>query len=235
MAGPTHRLIRTAALIGAAVLVFATGAAAHWGWTSWQSRQAVVEMARDPGLRATYQHRLTLFETLQSRPTVVMLGDSITQWGEWSELIGPQVANRGIGGDTSAGLLARLDTSVPASATTVVIMIGLNDLKAPDWTPLQSFNNVLGVVHELKGRRVILQSVLKTSDSRFNGKVQELNRELMKVCDSVGHEDCQWLDLNPVIAPGGILTGDLTADGRHLSGKGYGLWAAALKPVLDRP
>ena len=235
--GPTNRLIRTAALLGAAVLVFAAGAAAHWAWGAWQSRQTFVELAKDPTLRATYRHRLTLFEQLKSKPTVVMLGDSITQWGEWNELIGPQVANRGIGGDTSSALARRLKASVPDSATTVVIMIGLNDLKEPGWTPEASANTVRGIVHDLKGRRVILQSVLRVSDARLNGRISGLNRELRRICEAEPPEqplDCDWLDLNRVITPGGTLTGDLTSDGRHLNGRGYALWAAALKPVLEK-
>lgn len=220
---------RTAALLGAAVLVFAAGAAAHWGWSLWKTRAVFVEQARDPTVRATYRHRLTLFDALHSRPTVVMLGDSITQWGEWSELIGPQVANRGIGGDTSSGLLKRLDRSVPPSATTVVIMIGLNDLKAPDWTAARSVRNVRAILQRLKGRRVILQSVLPTSSPRLNGQIDALNRELKPLC---AEGSCEWLDLAPVIAPDDVLGRDMTEDGRHLSGKGYGLWAAALKARL---
>lgn len=234
---PTNRLIRTAALFGAAVLVFGAGALAHWGWGHWQSRERFVELANDPTLRATYQHRLTLFEQLKTKPTVVMLGDSLTQWGEWNELIGPQVANRGIGGDTSGALLKRFDASVPASATTVVIMIGLNDIKAPGWTAVKSRENLMNIVQGLKGRRVILQSVLRTSDSRVNGRINELNRELRKVCEAEPPEepmDCEWLNLNEVLTPKGSLTGDLTSDGRHLNGRGYALWAQTLRPVLEK-
>lgn len=229
--------LRTAALLGAAVLVFAAGAAAHWGWQTWQTRQTWIELARDPTLRATYQHRLTLFEQLRSKPTVVMLGDSITQWGEWNELIGPQVANRGIGGDTSGALLKRLNVSVPESATTAVVMIGLNDLKEPDWTPETTVGNVRAIIQGLKGRRVILQAVLRTSDSRLSRRIEGLNGELWRICKGEPDErlNCEWLDLNPVITPGGTLTGDLTRDGRHLNGRGYALWAQALKPVLDKP
>jgi lysophospholipase L1-like esterase len=39
-----------------------------------------------------------------------MLGDSITDEGEWTELLGFNVKNRGISGDTIERILHRLDT-----------------------------------------------------------------------------------------------------------------------------
>jgi lysophospholipase L1-like esterase len=59
----------------------------------------------------------------------IMLGDSITQEGNWNELLGGvKVINKGIGGDTSVGVLNRFDRSINESAHTVFVMIGINDL-----------------------------------------------------------------------------------------------------------
>ncbi|MDB5469899.1 MAG: hypothetical protein JWR84_1459 [Caulobacter sp.] len=233
MAHPANRLISATVLVCGALLVFVAGAAADHVWSGSRARQEQAELAAAPQLRASYQHRVSHFERLKSRPEVVMLGDSITQWGEWNELIGPQVANRGVGGDTTGQLLARLDRSVPDSATTVVVMIGLNDLKVRDWRVDRSVDNVATILDRLKGRRVILQSVLLTSSAETNGRVRWLNRELSRLCDH--RDDCEWLNLNPELAPEGALTGYFTADGRHLNGRGYEVWARTLKSVLDRP
>lgn len=46
-----------------------------------------------------YRMRASLFESLANHRDVIMLGDSITARGEWSELTGlASIANRGIGG-----------------------------------------------------------------------------------------------------------------------------------------
>src|SRR6185436_6704618 len=64
---------------------------------------------------------------------VVLLGDSITQgWGEdfsaWFP--GLKIANRGISGDTSRGVLIRLQEDVLAlHPQAVVLLIGTNDLE----------------------------------------------------------------------------------------------------------
>src|SRR5690349_16071944 len=68
----------------------------------------------------------------QDRGAVVMLGDSITQgWGDdftgWFP--GMKIANRGISGDTSRGVLIRLQEDVFAlKPQAVVLLIGTNDL-----------------------------------------------------------------------------------------------------------
>src|SRR5436190_15226153 len=70
---------------------------------------------------------------LQDRHAVVLLGDSITQgWGEdfsfWFP--GMKIANRGISGDTSRGVLIRLQGDVLAlEPRAVVLLIGTNDLE----------------------------------------------------------------------------------------------------------
>lgn len=76
-----------------------------------------------------YKHKVTQFEMLKDKSDakIVMLGDSITDEGEWSELWGKVVQNRGISGDTTSGVLDRLYTISP-SIEEVYIMIGVNDI-----------------------------------------------------------------------------------------------------------
>ncbi len=58
-----------------------------------------------------------------------MLGDSLTAQGEWNAMLGePLVANRGIDGDTSAGVLARIGDDADFRGDAVVIWIGTNDV-----------------------------------------------------------------------------------------------------------
>src|SRR5580704_8643449 len=69
----------------------------------------------------------------QDQGAFVFLGDSITQgWGDDMKggFPGLKVANRGISGDTTRGVLIRLDTDVLAlHPDGVVILIGTNDLE----------------------------------------------------------------------------------------------------------
>src|SRR6185436_18960245 len=69
----------------------------------------------------------------QDRHAVVFLGDSITQlWGDdlGGAFPGVRIANRGISGDTTRGVLLRMDDDVLAlDPAAVVLLVGTNDLE----------------------------------------------------------------------------------------------------------
>jgi lysophospholipase L1-like esterase len=60
---------------------------------------------------------------------IVMLGDSITAGVEWNELLGiPNIANRGIGSDTTEGFYNRLENIYKIKPKICFIMGGINDI-----------------------------------------------------------------------------------------------------------
>ena len=69
----------------------------------------------------------------QDQKSLVFLGDSITQgWGDdmGGSFPGVKVANRGISGDTTRGMLIRLKDDVLAlNPTGIVMLMGTNDLE----------------------------------------------------------------------------------------------------------
>jgi hypothetical protein len=211
---------RTLVLLIAAAILAGGGFAAGVAFDGIKGKFAARE---DPSTRIRYRHRLSLFAVLKSRPDLVMLGDSITESGAWAELLGRPAANRALGGDTSALLLKRLDVSVPDSARTVVIMIGLNDLKDSEFTPERTAANVETILRRLQGRRVILQSVLYDADASHNARIDALNARYAALC---AQGLCEWLDLQRTVTVAGSY------DGRHLAGPAYLAWAEALKAKL---
>jgi hypothetical protein len=214
--------VRRGLLLLIAALVLAGGGFA--AGLAFDGLKAKFAAREDASTRVRYRHRLSLFAVLKSRPDLVMLGDSITEGGAWPELLGRPAANRALGGDNSKLLLKRLDVSVPASARTVVIMIGLNDLREPDFTPDDTAATVETILHRLKGRRVILQSVLYDADKDHNAPIDALNQRYAALC---GRGLCEWLDLQHTVTVAGSY------DGRHLAGPAYMAWAEALKAKLD--
>ena len=77
-----------------------------------------------------YYQRATLFEVLPtSKSDIIFLGNSITNGGEWAELLGnPHAKNRGISGDTTQGVLDRLSTITKGKPSKIFLLIGTNDL-----------------------------------------------------------------------------------------------------------
>ena len=132
-----------------------------------------------------YKHKVSQFEMLKDRNNIeiMMLGDSITDEGEWSELWGKVVQNRGISGDTTSGVLDRLYT-LNSNTKRVFIMIGVNDImrgKSVD----EIYSNYLRIIQVFKEKdiKIHIQSTLYIGESRkadFNPKVEELNKRLEK-------------------------------------------------------
>src|SRR3954451_7586104 len=102
-------------------------------WPPFSTLQAVAQAmqgrAPAPGKSAYYEARAALFRELKGMPEIVMLGDSLTEWGNWHELVPEfRVINRGIAGDTSSGVLDRLEEVIARRPKLVFLMIGTNDI-----------------------------------------------------------------------------------------------------------
>lgn len=46
------------------------------------------------------------------RDEILMIGDSLIEYGDWDALFGKAVINRGMGGDTTEGVLMRIGRSL---------------------------------------------------------------------------------------------------------------------------
>ncbi len=177
-----------------------------------------------------YKHKVSQFAMLKDINIVdtMMLGDSITDEGEWSELWGKVVQNRGISGDTTSGVLDRLYT-VSSTIKELYIMIGVNDIlrgKNANFV----FENYKKIVEffQKQGIKINIQSTLYVGENRkkFNNEIENLNSMLK---DFANKNSINFIDLNSVLAPNKILESRFTEDGLHLNGNAYNLWIKELK------
>lgn len=169
---------------------------------------------------------------------VCFLGDSHTQRGLWAEFF-PELAvsNRGVGSDTSEGVLNRLDTVIEGQPNQVFLLVGVNDL-ARGVDPETVVTNIGSIVSklqsELPGVRVTVQSLFPvlSGGSVDPGKVVELNRLIEEYC---GRSGVAFLDLYPhyVNASGERTETLFCSDEVHLSGEGYALWRSLLLPYIE--
>ncbi|HLH38342.1 MAG TPA: GDSL-type esterase/lipase family protein [Bryobacteraceae bacterium] len=166
-------------------------------------------------------------------PPVVFLGDSITAGCEWHELLNsPGVLNRGIGGDTSAGVLARIPGILRLRPAKIFLMIGANDAQALGYSPGMEFKEQRKIVMSLLANpavRIYVQSILPSRNARFSRWGSEANR-LLKTLQS---SRVEFIDLRPAFEDhDGLIRPELTSDGLHLSAQGYRLWAAAIRGFI---
>jgi lysophospholipase L1-like esterase len=186
-------------------------------------------------LRTTQVARRTQFEVLgPARGRMVMLGDSITEGGNWDEWFPDSpVVNRGIGGELSAQVLARLPTAVDRPRA-VFLLIGTNDLAfdIPQQEIAHNVESILGTIERTApGTPVVLQSVMPRA-LPFRDEILALNQRYRDlVAAAAGH--VRYLDLWPALAtPEGALRPELTEDKLHLNGNGYAEWVGALRPII---
>ena len=179
-----------------------------------------------------YKHRKSQFEQLMNNEKyeTMMLGDSITDEGQWDELLNnSKVQNRGISGDTTDGVLDRLN-SVSKGIKQVFIMIGVNDIMRGREVD-EVYANYLKIIQTFKDKniKVHIQSTLYIGETRmanFNPKIEELNKKLEKYASE---NQIPFINLNPIFAPQKVLKKEFTSDDLHLNGTAYKLWTEQIK------
>lgn len=181
-----------------------------------------------------YQRRSSQFAELGANRPLVFLGDSRIEGAEWSELFQrSDISNRGISGDTTAGMLRRLTTSMPNEATLCVLQAGVNDLElgVPVDRVVSNYEQIMRYVIDQRHCRAVVTSILRVDKNRaaLNARVNDCNQRLAQLTTRAGAD---WLDLNLLLAPDGFLAPEFTNDGAHLNGKGYVRMRDALAPLL---
>lgn len=173
----------------------------------------------------------------------VLLGDSLTLWFP-SELLPNRNKwlNQGISGETSGGLLRRLDFLDRTQPQAIFVMIGINDLirGEEDQTLLNNYSEIIAQLRRQHPQsRLVITSILPHRGEKATwerkdrlaaipiDRIQELNQRLREMAIAAGGD---FLDLYPLFAnPQGMMRPELTSDGLHLSPQGYGVWSAAIQ------
>tara|TARA_X000000950_G_scaffold31995_1_gene34552 strand:- start:1702 stop:2430 length:729 start_codon:yes stop_codon:yes gene_type:complete len=178
---------------------------------------------------------------------IVFLGNSITAEGkDWSDrLDNPIIRNRGIGGDTTDGVLARSGEIIDSEPTAVFLLIGINDLYNNTFeTPSVNYiaNNIVNIAKKVKtgsvNTKVFIQTLLPISKKKsrkfyklYNQSIKNINKIII---ENQENELYSVIDLYSIFVNNrGQLINKLTNDGLHLNEKGYKLWSKFIKPITD--
>ena len=187
-----------------------------------------------------YWHKKSQFEKLpKCQSDIIMLGDSITDEGEWTELLGLNVKNRGISGDTTERILYRLDVILESKPKQVFLMIGINDLmnngKSVTAT-LEQYKNILREFQEKTPKtKVFVQSVLPVNNKVYlywqdNKNVLKINSGLKELAKEFNYE---YIDIFSLLLDSeNQLDAQYTVDGLHLNGEAYLVWKAVIKKYM---
>ncbi len=185
--------------------------------------------------RATWAQRVQ-----QDQRALVFLGDSITQgWGDniGGHFTGVKVANRGISGDTTRGVLIRLQEDVLAlNPAAVVLLIGTNDLEEQA-DPETIAGNLKLILAELKKHDakmpIVLCQVFPSSGSKKRPADQIKKINQLYAAAVKGDSQIAFIETWTLFADAqGDAKKDEFPDLLHPNKAGYAKWAAAIRPVL---
>jgi len=191
-----------------------------------------------------YEVRTRIFRGLNNhvkKGGIVFVGDSITQDYPIGEYFPEKlVYNRGIGGDTSQGLLGRLEESVYAlDPMCVILLIGTNDLVLLGDGIEAIFNRIQEAILQIRDHcpytRIVCEAVYPvnpdidpvTVSKRSNSDILVLNKRLKDI------PDVTFIDLTNVLSDStGALSKQLSLDGLHINQEGYRLVSDKLREIV---
>jgi lysophospholipase L1-like esterase len=179
-------------------------------------------------------------EIAKDQGAVVFFGDSITQgWGtDFKKSFDVmKLANRGIGGDTTRGILLRLKEDVLAlNPKAVVLLMGTNDIEVE--VPVDAIGrNFQKIVAALKAHDpkmpVIVCRIFPSSATKKRPKETILAVNELFAAAVKGDPQFTILDTYALFANAeGDAIPALFPDLLHLNAAGYAKWASALRPVF---
>ena len=164
---------------------------------------------------------------------VAFIGDSLTD-GYDLKMYYPEmkVINRGIGGDTTHGVLARLNISIIEPAPRVVVMmIGTNNL-GDMFTDYEEI--LIKLKSELPDTKVVILSIPPSCGdyASRNGQIAINNVKIKSLAEKY---DYTYVDVfTPLFDfERNELRAEYTTDGIHFTPLGYEVITAEVKPVLE--
>ena len=193
----------------------------------------VFQTKQNENFGSYYASKTDIFETLPIESTdIVFLGNSITEYCNWSELFGmSNIKNRGIGGDIIKGVINRIDQVVDAQPKKIFLMIGVNDLELGNSVEeiLISYEALVQIiVQKSPSTQLYIQSTLPTRGypNRKNSDIIKINAGIEAIATKYNSTYIHLFDLFK--AQDGKLKTELTYDGLHINGDGYLIWKDAI-------
>ncbi len=188
-----------------------------------------LDLAELPKSRLDLQKEIeTRYRKFPNTPAeIIFAGDSLVGDGPWAEYYS-DIHNRGIGGETSTGILTRLDEITESKPRKIFLLLGTNDF-AQGVPVAQFIRNYRAILERIRNdtpaTSVYVIAVTPTYSSSplsaiHNAKVAEANAQLKQlVAEFPG---VNFADMTPYLADqDGQLRREFTIDGCHLNYDGY--------------
>lgn len=189
-----------------------------------------------------YQQRVEYFNKMTHvKNEVVFLGNSITERGEWQEILSGYrypIVNRGVGGDNSFGILARMDEILASKPRAIFLMDGINDLfrKLPYEVSIHNYRRIIRKIKSQSPKtKIYIESALPINEEMTTAAYTKGRSKMVPVLNEkikqlAKEEKVPYIDIVPLFADEqGNLKREVTMDGVHLKASAYIDWVNYLK------
>lgn len=212
----------------------------------WNHINRAKELQRNPSMVETFLKQENM------HPKMIFLGNSITEQYDLSRYYTDHQAylNRGIGGDMTKGVLARLDEVINRNPENIILLIGVNDMSRgiSQDTIIQNYTRIIKrITEESSNTKLTMVSVLPIRNTYsiqrllvhasyficgvrsydINNEIRELNEKLLSLSSEKNihfiKAHSQFTDEN------GNLKAEYARDNVHLNDQGYTLLTSIYK------
>ena len=192
-------------------------------------------------------HYITRMEYFRQNPLeqnqIIFLGNSLTQGGRWHEYFPNQrTANRGIVGDNTEGILARLDEIIAVNPKKLFVLSGTNDV-SQDLDNEYIVNNMREIIRRVREgspeTEIFWQSVLPINNDfgrfqRMIGREEQMIDLNRRIRQMTAEEGIEFIYLFPLFTDDeGKLRANLTTDGIHINAAGYEIWVNKIREFVE--
>lgn len=204
-----------------------------------------------PGLAPFFRqkHQQNVAVAKQGKAEILFMGDSITDF--WRNDNGPfagkkvfeenfgkwNVANFGIAGDTTQGVLYRLQNGEGEGINPKAIMLMIGTNNTGQNTAPEIAEGIGAIVLDMQKRfidsKILLLAVFPRgkADDPVRDKIAEINKAISRLHDG---DRIHYLDIGEkFLDEDGNIPPDVMVDSLHPSQKGYEIWAKAVKQPLE--
>ncbi len=187
-----------------------------------------------------YDSRELLYQGLKdTKVDIVFFGNSITERGPWHDVFGDKykIANRGIGGDNTYGMKARIADVVSTKPKKIFLMMGINDIGRglPTDSILKNYEEIIQIIKNNSPKtKIYAQSTLPLNESKITmdylkGREQDIRSLNTGIVALTKKYNITFVNVKEVLADDYVLKPYFTADGIHLNADAYVEWTKYLK------
>jgi len=168
-------------------------------------------------------------------PKIVMFGNSITQGGNWSELLNRNdIKNSGFSGFTTSHFVWIINENVIKAKPKICFLEGgINDIGVgiPLSRTIENYKNLIDTLNVHKIIPVVQSTLYRVNDNFSKPKIDSLNTFLINYCKS---HNAYYLDINSKLSDNKSLLSKYSTDGTHLTYEAYKIWAKEINILLEK-